>query len=77
MPNLGLYKGMIRIKLLKDTKHGKKGEVIWLDRNESFGLIDSGQAEVTKDMGESDYKTNTLDEEQANEHRSKVIKKTV
>lgn len=48
---------MIRIKLLKDNKHGKKGEVIWLDRNESFGLIDSGQAIVTKDMNSDDYKT--------------------
>lgn len=57
---------MIRVKILKDNKHGKKGEIVFLDKNESFGLIDAGLAEVTKDMASGDYKINTLDEGQAN-----------
>lgn len=47
---------MLRVKILKSNKHGKIGEIITLDRNEAFGLIDSGQAEVTKDMTPDDYK---------------------
>ena len=65
MSNLVLYVDMIRIKLLKDNKHGKKGEVIYLDKNESFGLIDSGQAIVTKEMTGNDYKITKSDEVQA------------
>ena len=55
---------VLRIKLLKDCKHGKSGDIIQLDNNESFGLIDSGFAEITKDITSTDIKTKS-DEEQA------------
>lgn len=57
---------MIRVKILKDNKHGKAGEIVVIDRNEGFGLIDSGQAILSKDMTSQDYKSKALDEEQAN-----------
>jgi len=55
---------MLRVKLLKTNKHGTAGEIIYLDNNESFGLIDSGFAEITKDITSTDIKTKS-DEEQA------------
>lgn len=63
---------MIRVKLLSTGRHGKKGEVVSLSNNEAFGLIDSGQAELTKDMTQGDMKTKSLDEEQANGITSKL-----
>lgn len=45
-----------RLKLLKSCKYGKSGEVLYIDNNEAFGLIDSGFAELTKDMTPDDYK---------------------
>lgn len=47
---------MRRVKLLKTSKHGRSGDIVSLDNNEAFGLIDSGYAEVTKDMTPDDYK---------------------
>lgn len=47
---------MLRVKLLKPTKYGSVGNVVVIDRNEAFGLIDSGQAILTKDMTSDDYK---------------------
>jgi hypothetical protein len=48
---------MQRVKLLKKTKYGKMGETVVIDNNEAFGLIDSGQAQITKDMNSDDYLT--------------------
>lgn len=47
---------MHRVKILKSCKQGKAGEIVYLDNNEAFGLIDSGFAEITKDMNPDDYK---------------------
>lgn len=47
---------MIRVKLLKPTKYGAVNSVVVIDRNEAFGLIDSGQAILSKDMTPDDYK---------------------
>lgn len=58
---------MRRVKLLKDCKQGKAQEIVVLDNNEAHGLIDSGLAEITKDMTETDYKVLKPDEEQAGE----------
>jgi len=63
---------MIRVKLLKPSKYGTVGSVVVIDRNEAFGLIDSGQAIVSKDMSEPDYKTKAFDEEQANGKPTKL-----
>ena len=46
---------MQRVKLLKNSKHGTKGMIITLDNNEAFGLIDSGDAMITKDITPDDY----------------------
>lgn len=46
---------MQRVKMLKDNKHGNKGAVVVMDNNEAFGLIDSGYAQITKDMTPDDY----------------------
>lgn len=45
----------IRVKILRDYKDFRKGQTLYLSPNEAFGLIDSGRAEVTKDMTEFDY----------------------
>lgn len=55
----------MRIKILKDTKYHKKGEVVEVTPNVAFGLIDSGVAIATKDMTSRDYKITKSDEEQA------------
>lgn len=47
---------MQRVKLLKKCKFGKADEVVVIDNNEAFGLIDSGIAVLTKDMTSDDYK---------------------
>lgn len=57
---------MLRVKLVKDWKGNLKGSILVVDRNEAFGLIDSGKAVISKDMAEPDYKVTSLDEEQAN-----------
>jgi len=46
----------MRIKLVKDNKLGKKGEVIEVSKNVAFGLIDSGSGIVSKDMTNQDLK---------------------
>lgn len=53
---------MLRVKLLKPTKYGSVGNVVVIDRNEAFGLIDSGQAILTKDMVEIEYKSKSDEE---------------
>lgn len=48
---------MQRVRLTKNSRHGKANEIVVMDNNEAFGLIDSGQAELTKDMTSDDYQT--------------------
>lgn len=62
---------MVRVKLLKSCKHGKSGETIILDNNEAFGLIDSGFAEITRDITSVDIKTKS-DEVQADGKSTKL-----
>lgn len=49
----------IRVKIVKDYKEYKKGQVVALSPNEAFGLIDAGYGVVSKDMQSSDYHTGT------------------
>lgn len=56
----------MRVRILKAHRDYSVGEIVEVSRNVAFGLIDSGRAEVTKDMGAPDYKIKALDEEQAN-----------
>lgn len=51
------YNEYMRIKFIKDHKGYRKGQIVEVSPNEGFGLIDSGFAQVTKDMTERDYKT--------------------
>lgn len=44
----------MRVKIVKDNKYHKKGEIIEVSPNVAFGLIDSGIAVVSKDMTEAD-----------------------
>lgn len=46
----------MRIKFIKDHKGNPKGSIKEVSPNEAFGLIDSGVAQVTKDMTSDDYK---------------------
>lgn len=47
----------MRIRLVKDNKLGKKGDTVEVSKNVAFGLIDSGNGVLTKDIVEQDYKT--------------------
>lgn len=47
---------MIRVKIVKDTKKYKSGDTLTLSNNEAFGLLDSGYAQLTKDMTMKDLK---------------------
>lgn len=54
---MGALGGVImRIKYIKDHKTNKRGDIALVSPNVAFGLIDSGVAEVTKDMQPDDYK---------------------
>lgn len=46
---------MIRLKITRTGKY-KAGEIVTVSKNEAFGLIDRGEAIVTKDMTSQDYK---------------------
>ena len=48
---------MQRIKIIKPTKRYKVGDIVELDNNEAFGLLDSGVAIISKDMTPHDYPT--------------------
>lgn len=45
----------IRVKILRDYKDFRKGQVVHLTPNEAFGLTDKGIALVTRDFTEADY----------------------
>lgn len=47
---------MQRIKITRNYKSYKAGDVLVLDNNVAFGLIDSGIAVITKDIVPDDYK---------------------
>ena len=47
----------MRIKIVKNKKQYKKGEVVDVSRNVAFGLIDSGVGILSKEMTDVDYKT--------------------
>lgn len=51
---------MIRVKIVKDTKHYQQGQTLTLSNNEAFGLIDSGYATLSKDMVATDYKMKSV-----------------
>lgn len=63
---------MKRIKLIKDSKYGKRDDIITVSNNEAFGIIDSGIGIITKDIISTDIKTKSLDEEQANGNTTKL-----
>lgn len=46
----------MRIRITKDTRKYKKGEVVEVSKNEAFGLLDSGMGVISKDMTPDDYK---------------------
>jgi len=46
----------MRIKITKDYKEYRSGEIVDVSRNVAFGLIDRGLAKVTKDMTSRDIK---------------------
>lgn len=46
----------MRVKIIKNTFHYKKDEIVEVSNNEAFGLIDSGYGILTKDMTVQDYK---------------------
>ena len=58
MPLWGLPLGdnLMRIKITKDYKEHKSGEIIDVTPNVAFGLIDKGIAKITKDMTSRDIK---------------------
>ncbi len=49
--------GMTRVKIIRDHKQLKSGQTLTVSPNVAFGLIDSGVAELTKDMTTDDYRT--------------------
>lgn len=60
-----------RLLLLKSCKFGQKDQVVVIDNNEAFGLIDSGVAIKSKDMTMTDYNLKS-DEEQADGKHTKL-----
>lgn len=46
----------MRIRIIKDNKQGKKGDIVDVSKNVAFGLIDSGVGVISKDMTPDDYK---------------------
>jgi len=45
----------IRVKILRDYKDFRKGQVVRLTPNEAFGLIDRNIGMLSKDLTEADY----------------------
>jgi hypothetical protein len=46
----------MRIKITKDYKEHKAGDIVEVSPNVAFGLIDIGVAKITKDMTSRDIK---------------------
>jgi quercetin dioxygenase-like cupin family protein len=51
---------MRRVKLLKNWKQHKAGDIVIVTPNEAHGLIDKGNAKITKDMTSNDFKTKRI-----------------
>lgn len=51
---------MIRIKMVKDYKDHRKGQVLNVSPNEAFGLIDRGVAIMTKDFVAEEYQVKKM-----------------
>ena len=51
---------MIQIKLLKKTSLGKRGDVVYITRNEAHTLIDKGEGEIYKPKQPKTYKNRML-----------------
>ena len=61
----------MRIRITKDHKLHKKGDVLEVSRNEAFGLIDSGFAIVSKDITEKDIEVKDGKPTQLRSHKSR------
>lgn len=46
----------MRVKIVNNYKQYKKGEVVDVSPNVAFGLVDSGNAIISKDMTNDDIK---------------------
>lgn len=46
----------MRVKITKDYRQHKQGDIVEVSPNEGFGLIDAGYAIVSKDMTRTDIK---------------------
>jgi hypothetical protein len=46
---------MIRVKIVKDYRDYRAGQVLELEPNVAFGLVDSGKAIISKDITTEDY----------------------
>lgn len=53
---LGVNEDMKRVRILKNYKQYRVGDVVTVSPNEAFGLIDSGVAMISKDMTQTDYR---------------------
>lgn len=61
----------MRVKIIKDHQEYKKGETPEVTPNIAHGLIDSGYAELTKDMTINDYKVKNGNSRKLRTHISK------
>lgn len=62
---------MQRVRITKATKNYKVGEIVVIDNNEAFGLIDSGKAVISKDITSDDITTKSV--KQAGENNGNLI----
>lgn len=49
---------MFRVKIIRPGSKYKVGDIVYVSRNEAFGLLDSGYGVKSKDMVAEDYKIN-------------------
>ncbi len=47
----------MRIRIIKNHKKFKKGEIVEVSNNVAFGLLDAGAGVISKDMTGADMKT--------------------
>lgn len=47
----------MRVKIIKDYKTYRKGDIVEVSPNVAFGLIDSGNATLSKDVTSSEMRT--------------------
>jgi hypothetical protein len=51
---------MQRVRITRKTKNYRVGDVVVIDNNEAFGLIDSGVAILSKDINSDDITTKSV-----------------